>query len=328
MLLRAGSPVVPALVSIAQQMKGSCRVLVDRICRDMEGGCSLGDAMRKFPATFPDTYVAVVGAGEMSANLPEMFTRLAGMIGRKREIRNQVVAAAAYPALLIMLSASIITTMIVFVVPRFKALFASLSAPLPASTRVMFGVSLFVRTHWAWLAVAGGLGMVLLIFLFKTRTGRQWLCDLQTRLPLFGKLSARLLLAQLCRVLGLLLESRVGLLESMNLTRRISGNRDFQALNASLIESVEQGNRLADAMKRSALVPPSIAQAVSTGEESGNLDQAVLFVADVLDEENAQMIGAVTKLIEPLILIVMGFIVGGIALSLFIPLFDLAAIAG
>lgn len=153
-------------------------------------------------------------------------------------------------------------------------------------------------------------------------------CDVQTRLPLVGQLLARLLQAQLFRVMGLLLQNRVGLMDALNLVKRISANSDYQIMIKSMHESLEQGGRLGEALARSPLITPAIAQAVSTGEESGNLDEALLFVADVLDEENSQRIDIVTKLLEPVILILMGFVVGGIALSLFVPLFDLAAMAG
>ncbi len=328
MLLRAGSPVVPALVAIAKQMKSTSRSVIDKIRRDMEGGRGLAEAMKAFPQTFPETYVAVVGAGEMSANLPDLFTRLATMVSRKREIRNRIISAAAYPALLISLSFAIVTTMVVFVVPRFKALFASLNSPLPWSTKLMFGLSMFLRGHWPWFLGAGVVAGTVVVLLCKTAAGRQRLCDWQTRIPLAGKLFARLLLAQMYRVMGLLLESRVGLMETLQLAGRISSNEDYQTLLTTMTETVEQGDRLGDAVSRSAMVPPSIAQAVVIGEESGHLDQAMLFVADIQDEDNAQMIDALTKLIEPIILIGMGFVVGAIALSLFIPLFDLAAMAG
>ncbi len=328
MLLRAGSPVVPALVAIAKQMKSSSRSVVDKIRRDMEGGRGLADAMKEFPHTFPETYIAVVGAGEMSANLPDMFTRLATMVTRKREIRNRIISATAYPVLLICLSFCIVTTMVVFVVPRFKALFASLNSPLPWSTKFMFGLSLFLRGNWPWFLGAGIAVAVVVVLLCKTAGGRQRLCDWQTRIPLAGKLFARLILAQMYRVMGLLLESRVGLMATLQLAGRISSNKDYQTLLTAMTETVEQGNRLGDAVSRSAMVPPSIAQAVVIGEESGHLDQAMLFVAEVQDDDNAQMIDTLTKLIEPIILIGMGFVVGAIALSLFIPLFDLAAMAG
>ena len=178
-----------------------------------------------------------------------------------------------------------------------------------------------------WLVGAAAVLVIASITVCKTRAGRKWLCDLQTQLPVLGRLFSSLLLAQMYRVMGLLLESRVGLMDTLSLAGRVSSNKTYQRLNAAMADSIEQGNGLSEALSKSAMVSPSVAQAISIGEQSGNLDQAMLFVADILDEENFQLINTVTKLLEPLILIMMGFVVGGIALSLFIPLFDLAALA-
>ncbi len=327
MLLKAGSPVVPALDAIARPMKGSGREIVDTVRRRMESGRGLSESLKEFPETFSDVYIAILGAGEASANLPEMFSRLAELVAYRRDMRNRVLAAMAYPALLILLSVAIVVTMVAFVVPRFKVLFESLDTTLPMSTQVMFGIAFLIRDHWLWALGGGGVALVAGGLTYYSGPGRQWLTDLKTRLPLAGKMYIRLLQAQMFRVMGLLLESRVGIMETLHLSSGISSNRDYRTLCQAMHDELEGGGRLSAAMARSALISPTIAQAVSTGEESGRMDQAMLFVADVMDEENAQMIGTATKMMEPLILIIMGMVVGGIALSLFIPLFDLAAMA-
>lgn len=327
MLLRAGSPVVPSLVAIAKQMKGVSRVLVETVRKDMEGGQGLAESLKQFPRTFSDVYVAIVGAGEMSANLPDMFTRLASLVGYKREIRNRIVSSAAYPLLLTGLSGAIVTVMVVFVVPRFRGLFESLGVPLPLTTKILFRLSFLVRDHWPWLAAAAVAWVVAALVVWKTDAGRSRLRNLQTRVPMFGKLFSRLIQAQMFRVMGLLLQSRVGLMDTLQLTRRISTNGDYQQLCTEMNEALQRGNRLGEAMATSPIISPAIAQAVATGEDSGHLDQALLFVADVMDEENSHLINTMTKLLEPLILVGMGLVVGGIALALFIPLFDLAAMA-
>lgn len=327
MLLKAGSPVVPAMRSIASQVSGPARAVIDKLRRDMEQGCALADSMKQFPNTFSPVYISVVGAGEMTANLNDMFERLAAWVRYKREIRNRILSAVIYPALLINLSIGIVITMVVFVVPRFKTLFESLGADLPASTQVMFSISFFLKAHWmllTLLVLCVLLGVVLFSYLDR---GKQFCADVQTRLPYAGKLFNRLLQAQMFRMMGLLLESRIGIMETLGLSRQISRNRDFQALCKNMHEELERGGRISRGLVKSVLVSPSIAQAISTGEESGHLDQALLFVADVLDDENMQMINTGTKLLEPVILIGMGLVVGAIAMSLFIPLFDLAAMA-
>jgi type II secretory pathway component PulF len=327
MLLKAGSQVVPALSAIGKQLRGPARELVDRVRQVTEGGQQLAEALSQFPDTFSPIYVAVVGAGEMSASLPEMFARLAVLAERRRELRTRLISAVAYPALLICLSVVIVSVLVAFVVPRFKTLFESLNAPLPFSTRVMFAISLFVRDYWPWVVVVAVTGLLAVVAGLRSRSGRSWLNNVKTRLPGIGRLATRLLQAQMFRVMGLLLESRVGLMETINLTGRISLNKDFQTLCAAMRNELQRGNPLSEALVRSLTVAPPVAQAIATGEQSGHMDQAMLYVADVLDDENTQLINAITKLLEPVILVVMGVFVGGIALSLFIPLFDLASIA-
>ncbi|MCG3136668.1 MAG: putative type II secretion system protein F [Phycisphaerae bacterium] len=327
MLLKAGSPVVPALASIGKQMKGPARAVVDKVRQDMEEGRGLADSLRQFSNTFSPIYTAIVGAGEMSAALPEMFERLAKLVHYRREIRNRLLSAAVYPALLIMLSISIMSTMILFILPRFQQLFLSLKAELPAATKVLFNLAATLRGHLPLVIIVAAGTLIGGVLYIRSATGRQHWANGQTRLPVLGRLFQRLIQAQWFRVMGLLLESRVGIMETLNLAANVTSNRDFRSLNQMVTEDLERGNRLAEGLSRSAMISPSIVQAILTGEESGHLDTALLFVAEVLDEENTQIINTLTKLVEPAILIVMGGLVGTMAMALFIPLFDLAASA-
>lgn len=327
MLLHSGSPVVPALTAIGKQLRGPAAGVIGRLRQGMESGRGLADSMRQCPGVFSDVYSAVVAAGEATANLPEMFTRLGAWVQYRVQIRNRVLSAAAYPAVLLVLSLIIVLSMVTLVVPRFEELFLSLGAPLPWSTRTMFDVASFLRASWGWMAAAAAGAVLGAAVIAGTATGRQWISNAQTRIPLAGRLFKRLIQAQIFRVLGLLLSSRVGLLDAVRLCQKVSPNRDFRRLCETMHQDLHRGGRFSDSLAQSPLISAPIAQAVATGEESGRLDQAMLFVADVLDDENAQIINTLTKLLEPAILILMGGIVGAIALSLFVPLFDLAASA-
>ncbi len=325
MLLRAGSPIVPAMSAIGKQMSGAGREVIEMVRADMEKGKTISDSMSRFPTVFSQTYTAIIAAGEQSANLEVMFTRLGNLLVERRQVRNRTIAALAYPALLSMLSVSIVVTMVLFVVPRFSGLFSSLGAELPWSTKLMMSTSGFVRENWI-VTLAGAAGLITgAVVVFRSHACKQWISDMQTRLPIAGRLFKRLIQAQMFRVMGLLLESRVNMMEMLQLSRNITSNKDFLGLCDGMQDAVENGNRLSDAVIQSGLVSPTFAQAIRTGEESGNLDQALLFIADVLEEENGQLIATMTKLLEPTILILMGGLVGGIAMSLFLPLFDLAA---
>jgi len=325
MLLTAGSGVVPALAAIGRQMtRPAHRALIGQIRTDIEGGAPLADAITRHPGVFDPVYCAVVAAGEASATLPNTFVRLSEIIAKRRAIVNRIVAATAYPALLTLLCSGIVCVLLFFVIPRFGALFTSLQVPMPATTAALLTLADALHAHW-YLPLAG---LVLLVAgavtAVRTEAGRQWLADVQLVPPLLGQLAARLIQARAFRILGLLIQSHVSVLESFELARQVTRNRRFQSLFDSMVEAVSSGGFMSGTLLESGLVSPTICQAIHTGEQSGALGNAVTFAADVLDEENEQLLGTVTRLLEPVIIIVMGAVVGAVAVSLFMPLFDIA----
>jgi len=326
MLLKSGSALAPALASIAKQMKRiEHRRMVEQIREELEEGNTLADAVKRFPRTFDPSYCAVIAAGESSATLPEMFARLADIVGKRRSMQNRIVGAMIYPTLLVFLSIKILGVMMFFVVPRFAGMFGSLGVDLPASTKIMLSSSALLRAHWyipigVLAAVVSGI-----VFLVRRASGQQLMADIQIRIPLIGRLMSRLIQAKTFRVLGMLLEARVGLLEALSLASRVTRNRAFQKLYGDLDDAVSRGESIASTLEISHQIDPSIVQAVRTGEQSGRLGESISYVADVLDEDNTELLNTLTRLVEPMILIVMGLIVGIVAVSLFMPLFDMTA---
>ncbi|MFH0982686.1 MAG: type II secretion system F family protein [Planctomycetota bacterium] len=326
MLLRAGSGVVPALNALNRQIRNAGhQAVIRQIIKDLEEGSSLAAALRKYPAIFDPSYCAVVAAGEASATLPPMFTRLAGIMGKRRAMRNRVLGALTYPALLTVMCAGILNTLLFFVIPRFAAMFGTLGVPLPASTRFLLTMSAWLREWWP-LPVGLAVGVVLgAVYVVKSRAGRQFLSDLQIRIPLVGRVMSHLIQAEMLRIFGMLIEAKVSVLEAVDLARGVTRNRRYGVLCDAIEEAVTAGNSISLAMEKSGVVDAGICQAVRTGEESGSLGESISYVADVLDEENGELVGAATKLVEPLILIGMGVVVGIVAVSLFVPLFDVSS---
>jgi len=326
MLLRAGSALVPAIMAIKRQTKkpDQAAILKD-IIEDLEDGSGLADALRKHPRTFNSLYCAVIAAGEASGNLSGMFERLATMVVKHRALRNKVLGALAYPVLLIAMSCSILSSLFFFVIPRFSEMFTQLGVDPPATTKVMLSIADTLREYWfviplALLSIVG-----VIIWIVMSDAGRQWMADMQLSIPIVGRLRARLIEGQVLRTIGTLLDNGVGLLETLGLARRSTRSRKFQTLFDELEESVTSGGRLSTAFECSGLVEPYVCQAVHTGEESGSLGPALTYCADIVDEANAELVGTVMKLLEPVILIGMGIVVGTVAVSLFMPLFDLTA---
>jgi type II secretory pathway component PulF len=324
MLLASGSAVVSALSAITRQLKKPEHVgLVKKISQDLEEGTPLADALRRWPKTFDAAYCAVVAAGEASATLPAMFDRLSKIVGKRRVVRNKVIASTLYPTLLVLLCAATLGIMLFFVLPRFGDMFMAVGVPLPATTRAMLAISGFLLAYWpvllfCLLAVLGAAA-----FAVFHPAGRQWCANVQIKLPLLGRVMSGLIQGQIFRTLGMLLEARVGVLDALDLARETTRNGQFRSLFGMLDDAVAAGNPLSNALEASGLIQPAICQAIRTGEESGNLGTAMTYAADVLDEDNVELVGAVTRLMEPVILIVMGLIVGVVAVSLFLPLFDI-----
>ena len=326
MLLRAGSALVPAIAAIKRQTKKPDHAtLLKGLVEDLEDGTSLADALRKHPRTFNSVYCAVISAGEASGKLPEMFERLATMVVKQRALRNKVLGALAYPALLIAMSSSILSSLFFFVIPRFSEMFAQLGVDPPATTKVMLALALSLKEYWFVIPLALLSAVGVIMWIVMSETGRQWMADMQLRIPIVGRLRARLIEGQVLRTIGTLLDNGVGLLDTLSLARRCTRSRKFQTLFDELDESVTSGGRLSTAFERSGLVEPYVCQAVHTGEESGSLGSALTYCADIVDEANTELINTVMRLLEPVILIGMGMVVGTVVVSLFMPLFDLTA---
>ncbi|MCK4659276.1 MAG: type II secretion system F family protein [Phycisphaerae bacterium] len=326
MLLAAGSGVVPALNALTRQIKDvKQRAVINQIIANLEEGYTLADAMQKYPNIFDASYGAVIAAGEASATLAQMFTKLAGIMGKRKAMRNKVVGSVTYPVLLIMLCVGILNVMLFFVIPRFGDMFDTLAVPLPASTKFMLALSGWLREWWmvpAGLVVAF---IVAVVYLVKSKAGRQFLSDVQIQVPMLGRVMSRLIQAEILRILGMLIEAKVGILDALDLARGVTSNRRYHKLSDDIEQAVTSGEGISSAMERSRLIDPSICQAIRTGEESGSLGESISYVADVLDEENAELVDVTTKLLEPIILIGMGVVVGIVAVSLFMPLFDITA---
>ena len=326
MLLHSGSGIVPAISAVKRQMtKPHQEALMAQIISDLEGGLPLTDALRKHPRTFDPVYCAIIAAGEASGSLDSMFERLAKIVGKRRAMVRKLLGACAYPVLLITMCTGILGVLTMFVLPRFAEMFDRLSVETPASTQLLLGFGAAMRSYWC-LVLSGVLAIVgLVAWTVTSRSGKQWLTDIQLSIPIVGGLRCRLIQGQLFRTMGTLPESGVGILETLELAREATRNKRFRQLFAQLEDAVTSGNQLSTAFGNAKLIEPYICQAIHTGEDSGNLGGAMTYVADILDESNEELVNTVARLIEPVILIGMGFVVGGVAISLFLPLFDLTS---
>jgi len=326
MLLSAGSAVVPAIQSLTRQFSKPAHVrMLERIIADLEEGEGLACALRKHPKTFDSAYCAIVAAGEASAALPEMFAQLAKVVGKRRVMRNKILGTLAYPALLSTLSIHIVGVLLFFVMPRFGAMFDTIGVEVPASTAFLLALGTQVQAWWYIIVPVLGAVVTGIVMALRSAGGRQWIADTGPKIPMVGRLISSLIQGETFRVLGMLIEARVGVLEAIDLVRGVTTNRRFQDLYDRIESEVSSGGSVSRAMESSGLISPAICHALHTGEESGQLGAAATYVANILDEDNTELIESVTKLVEPAILIVMGVVVGFVAVSLFMPMFDMTS---
>jgi len=325
-LTRTGTPLVDALRALERQcsdpeFKKILKVVVNRV----EQGGSLSEAMQDHPRWFDPVCRSLVSAGESGGKMEQMLERLAQLLRQQQHVRSSLIGAMVYPVLLIFVAGGVLGLMLLFVLPRFAGLFETLDMALPPTTRIMMAISNLLRGYW-WLLL-GALASLATGAYFAVRSpaGRRAFDVAAIRLPYLGDLVKRFATARLARLLGVLLDSKVPLLDSLALTRLSCSNVCYRNMLQDTENAVEKGDSLSGAFFASRLVEPSLCEALRNAERSGTIGSVLTSVADYLDQENDIVIRSLTGIIEPIILIVLGALVGLVAVSMFMPLFDLTA---
>jgi type II secretory pathway component PulF len=325
-LVSCGTPQVQALGALERQASpGAWQNAVRDLRTQVEEGAPLSSAMERHPQYFDSICRGLIAAGESSGDLPAMLDRLAVMTRRQLHTRSVVIGAMIYPSLLMVIAVSVLVLMILFVVPRFGDLFDSLGVALPPSSQALVTISALLWGYW-WAALILTVGPLAgLIFWQTTENGRSAKDRILLHLPQVGKLMRGFITARIARLLGTLLESHVGVLDALALVRQAAGNQEYAALVDEATEAVTRGESISRVFGESRLISPAVYEALHNGEQSGQVGPMLLNIADFLDEENEVVIRSLTSIIEPVILLIMGMLVGLVAVSMFMPLFDLTS---
>jgi len=328
-LIATGTPLVDAVASLARQLPESeWRSVVESIQKRLEEGSQLSDAMAHHPIWFDGVARSLVAAGEHGGQLDAMMDRLAKLTRQQQKVRASLAGAMVYPCLLIFVAILVLTAMLGFVLPRFEGLFKSLDTPLPPTTKVLMAASHLLRERWYF--AAGGVALV--GFSFKmwitSTTGRLSIDRFSVRAPQVSKVTRSFATARIARVLGVLVAGKVPLIDAIKLTRLSSNNTLYQALLDRAEDAVTRGENISSAFADPVLIHPSVCEALRSAERSGQIGPVLLSMADHLDEDNEILVKSAASIIEPLILMILGVLVGGVAISMFLPLFDLTAAGG
>lgn len=327
-MLETGTPVAPSLLALKQQV--TCphwRELIGQLHRFVEEGGTLAAAMAQYATVFDPVYVAMISAGEASGKLSKILGRLASVSRQGARIRGKIISAMIYPSLLTVIAFSVVMVLIFFVLPRFSAVFEDMKVDLPGSTRALLAISSFVLNH-AVLSLVIVVGLIAgVVWWLRSQVGRRMIASAQVRLPIVGPLYISLTNARIFRLLGLLLESSVSLLEALGLIRVAMRHEQYAQLMQRIYDNVLNGRSIHEVLMRSPLVMPSMAQMIHTGEDNGRVGMVMTMLADYLDDQNETKVSMLTSIMEPIILIFMGLVIGTVAMALVLPLFDLSRIS-
>lgn len=334
-LLHAGMPLVPALTALAEQLQSPTQAagrarskrplaaVIEEIRDHVNEGGSLAQALQQHPGIFSALFVNMVSAGENSGALEEVLARLAEILEKRVQVTDKVKAALTYPTLMTVVATGVVVFLLSYVVPGLTRLFVEMKRDLPAPTRILIAISDFTQSY---LVVLLGLlcGAVIgVAAVYRSREGKAWLDRVILRLPLVGPLAVRLDLARLTRTLGALLKSGLPVLGAMEITQRVVQNSLIAQAMDTIKEAVQKGDSIADAVRTTGLFPPVVYHLLATGQLSGNLEQGLLEIAEMYDAEVQSSVRTLTALLEPLILLAMGAIVGFIVLAILLPVFEI-----
>ena len=326
-MIKAGISIRAALEGIADQIENEkFRDIVQQIKRDVESGKSFSDALAKYPKVFSELYVNMVRASELSGAFADMLERVVEYLAQQIETRAQVRGAMIYPIIIGVMAISTTVFLLTFVLPRFVAVFAGKEDLLPMPTKIILALSGAMRGYWyLWLAGVGTLVWGFLAAL-KTSWGQQQWDVLKLRIPIIKKLCRCLYISRSMHTMGELVNAGVPMLDTIAITANISGNSLFRNMWRRVLESVKQGKKISEPLVRCQLLPQSVVQMISSGEESGKLAEVLRDISVYYQKELRNIIRTVTALIEPMMIVAMGFVVGFIAMSIILPIFKISAI--
>ncbi len=324
LLISTGTPIVEALGTIERQVADvKWQAVLADVRGRVEDGTPLSEALAAHPKMFDAVALSLVHAGETGGNLEQMLRRLAAVTRQQEKLAASIMGSLLYPAVLVVVSAGVLILMLTYVLPKFTSMFDALDAPLPGTTQFLLYLSDALRSYWwAFPPAIAGIGFLgwKTIGTAKGRSRFEWFL---LRGPIVGKISRALMVAKMVRMLGVLLEAKVPLLEALQLTQESMPSRHFKELLARAETDISQGESLSGAFSRDGMVPPSVSESINNGERTGKLSEVLTSLGDFMDEDNELTVRSLSTIIEPVILIALGVLVGFIAISMFLPLFDL-----
>ena len=326
-MVDAGLAMVQSLQALAEQTTSKVmRDVIRDVCSRVEGGDSFSEALQKHPKAFSRLYVCMVAAGEKGGLLAEILARLAVYLENAARLRKKVKSAMMYPTTVTIVAILITIFLLVKVVPVFGEIFKSFGSDLPAPTQYLINISHFVQKWVLLILVAMGGGVYGWFYFIKTKTGRQIWDSYRIKLPIFGSIAHKICLARFTRTLASLVRSGVPILEVMQIVSQTVGNVVMEKAIKTAAQDIERGESISTALSKHPIFPTMILRMVTAGEQTGKIDNMLERISDFLDEEIETTLSGLTSLIEPILIVFLGVVVGGMVICMFLPIFKMPEI--
>jgi type IV pilus assembly protein PilC len=323
-MIDAGLPLVQCLEILGSQEENKDFAAVIMQTRTaVESGASLADAMRKYPKTFDPLFTNMIAAGEAGGILDTILKRLATYIEKAVKLKGQVKSAMVYPVAIVIIAAIVVAVILWKVIPTFAAMFAGLGAQLPLPTRIVIALSDGIVRYGVFVVIGIALGVWAMRQYYQTDAGRHQLDAVVLKLPVLGLLMRKIAVARFCRTLATLISSGVPILDGLDITAKTSGNAIVEDAIMATRKSIERGETISAPLKETGVFPPMVTQMIGVGEATGALDAMLSKIADFYEEEVDTAVAGLLTLLEPIMIAVLGAVVGGIVIAMYMPIFDM-----
>jgi len=328
-MIDAGLPLVQGLTILAEQNENvTFRKILKEITKDVEGGSTLGEALKKHPKVFDDLFVNLVSAGEVGGILDTILQRLAAYIEKAEKLKAQIKGALTYPIVVVAIAILVIAVILIFVIPVFEDMFASFGSALPVPTQIVVNMSNFMKGNIHWVIMA----VIALVVAFKkyrgTKSGRRVTAALALKLPIFGDLLKKSAVARFTRTLGTMIQSGVPILDALEIVAKTSGNVILEEVIFDVRASIAEGQTIAEPLSETDIFPSMVVQMISVGEATGALDTMLEKIADFYEDEVDAAVDALTSMLEPLLMVFLGGSIGGLVIAMYLPIFSMAGAVG
>ncbi len=328
-MIDAGLPIIQCLdILYAQNDNKTFKKMLKEVKANVESGQTLSEALRKYPKQFDDLFVNMISAGEAGGILDSILRRLSAYLEKAAKLKSKIKGGMTYPLVTIVIAIIVVAIIMVFVIPVFEEMFSSMGSALPAATQFVVNLSRAVKSNIVYIIGATIVAIFVIRHFYKTEKGKVLIDDYMLKLPLFGQLIRKAAVAKFTRTMGTMLTSGVAILDALEIVARTAGNKTIEKAVFDTRTAIAEGRTMSDPLAESGVFPSMVCQMIAVGESTGALDAMLTKIADFYEEEVDQAVENLTSLIEPFMIVFLGVVIGGLVVSMYLPIFKMASALG